>query len=112
MNIIITIVVIVFQFIVGYLLGFVGAMVLGVGNGWELLVIGVGITLGVWGVGALAATLRKSGKSYIRSFLGTAVCTTLGIGLILLTPATGFAQLLYPPLGALVGYYLAGWLQR
>lgn len=106
MNIIITMITAVLQFIFGYLLGFVGAMALGVGNGWELLVIGIGYTLGVWGVGALAAKLRKSGKSYISSFLGTAVCTILGIALILLTPATGFAQLLYPLVGAVIGYYL------
>jgi len=112
MNILITIFVIFLQLIVGYLLGFVGAMALGVGNGWELLVIGVGNTLGVWGVGALAAKLRKSGKSYISSFLGTAVLTTLGIILILLTPATGIAQLLYPLLGALIGYYVGGYLRK
>ncbi len=112
MNIIITIIIVVLQFIVGYLLGFVTAMVVGVGNGWELVVIGVGNTIGVWGVGTLAAKLRKSSTSMGTNLLGTAVCTTLGIALILLTPATGAAQLLYPLLGALIGYYLAGWLQK
>jgi len=112
MKIIITIVVIVLQFIIGYLLGFVSAMVLGVGNGWELLVIGIGNTLGVWGVGALAAKLRKSSQSMLGSLVGTAVFTALGIALILLTPATGFSQLLYPLVGALVGYYLGGYLRR
>ncbi|MBE2222915.1 MAG: hypothetical protein IAF02_15325 [Anaerolineae bacterium] len=112
MNIIVTLIVIVLQLFVGYAVGLGAAMALGVGNGLELLVIGVGNTLGVWGVGALAAKLRRSGISYVASLLGTAVCASLGIALILLTPATGFVQLLYPLVGAVIGYYLGGWLRR
>lgn len=112
MNIVITLVVIGLQLIVGYAVGLGAAIALGVGNGWELLVIGVGNTIGVWGVGALAAKLRHSSKSVIGSLVGTAVGASLGVALILLTPASGFVQLLYPLVGALGGYYVGGRLRR
>jgi hypothetical protein len=114
MQIIITVVVIVLQLIAGQLLGFGLAMGLGVGNGWELLVIPLGNTLGVWVVGALAARLR--GTFVLRRdglrLLGAAVGSAIGVGLILLTPPWGFGQLLFPLLGALVGYYVAGALAQ
>lgn len=66
----------------------------------------------MWGVGALAAKLRQSAKSYLATLLGTAVGASLGVALILLTPAIGLGQLLYPIVGALGGYYVGGWLRR
>jgi len=108
MTIVKTIGVMLLQFFLGQLLGFGGAMAAGVGNGWELLVIPVGNTLGVFGVGALA--LRLGGEVRARPYgirlAGTAVGSLLGVILILVTPATGYNQVLYPLLGALLGYYL------
>lgn len=108
MSIIKTISVMVIQFILGQLLGFGGAMAAGVGNGWELLVIPLGNTIGVFGIGALA--LRLSGETRVKTYgihlAGTAIGSLLGVLLILVTPATGYNQILYPLLGALLGYYL------
>lgn len=111
--VVIMIVVIVLQLIMGQLLGFGLAMGLGVGNGWELLVMPLGNTLGVWGVGALAARLQGTfaARPYGVRLLGAAVGSAIGVGLILVTPPFGFGQLLLPLLGALFGYYGAGALR-
>ena len=102
------------QFFLGQLLGFGGAMAAGVGNGWELLVIPLGNTVGIFTVGALA--LRLGGETRTRPYglrlAGTAVGSLLGVILILITPATGYNQVLYPLLGALLGYYLLPRLYR
>ena len=107
MSILITILVVLIQLIVGQALGFGIAFGLGIGDGWELVVIPIGNTLGVWGVGALAANMRKTyaPRAYGLRLLATAVGAALGTIIILVTPATGFAQLLYPLLGALLGFY-------
>ena len=108
MNIIITIVVIILQVIAAQILGFGGAMGLGVGNGWELVVFAIGDTIAVWGVGAIAAVLRKqfNQPEMTHRAIGTLVCAALGVLIILASPATGFNQILYPIIGALLGYYL------
>ena len=108
MNSIISLVVIVLQFLAGQLLGFGIAFAAGVGNGWELVAIPIGNTLGVWGVGALAARVRKTynNREYTSRLIGAALGSALGIGAILITTATGFGQLLYPLVAAIVGYYL------
>ena len=108
MTILISTIIIVIQFVAGQLLGFGVANALGVGSGWELVVIAIGNSIGIWGVGALAAVLRNSftaGSFRIKLF-GTLIGSVLGVVLILLTPATGMAQLLYPLIGGLLGYYL------
>ena len=106
--------VMVLQLIAGQILGFGGAMALGAGRGWELLVFALGDTIGVWGVGALTAQFQGqfSPRPFQIRLLGTAIGSAMGIGLILLTPATGFGQLLYPLLGALIGYYAPIFLMR
>ncbi|MEZ4866133.1 MAG: hypothetical protein R3C14_32755 [Caldilineaceae bacterium] len=111
MNIIIAIIVIIFQFIVAQFLGFGVAMATGVGNGWELVVLPLGNALGVWGVGALAAWLRGQlvARAYGQRLIGTLIGSAAGVGLILLTPPFGFAQLLFPLGGAFLGYYLAAY---
>jgi hypothetical protein len=108
-NTLITIVIILLQFIAGQFLGFTSAYALGVGNGWELVVIPVGNTLGVWGVGAIAARLRGTftARQYNVRLLGTAIGSAIGVAAILLTPAIGFVQVLFPLAGAMLGYYLA-----
>ena len=114
MEIIILIVQLILQFILAQLLGFGGANALGVGNGWELVVIPLGNIVGVWGTGAAIAWLRgKYGEMRpLVRLLGTAVCAFLGVLLILITPAFGFAQLLFPLLGAIIGYYVASMIRR
>ena len=108
MTIVKTIGVMLLQFVLGQLLGFGGAMAAGVGNGWELLVIPAGNTLGVFGVGALALWLGEEirARAYGIRLVGTAVGSLLGVILILVTPATGYNQVFYPLLGALLGFYL------
>jgi hypothetical protein len=108
MQIIINIVIIFLQLLAGQLLGFGSALALGVGNGWELLVIPLGNTVGIFTVGAAALWLWQERwlRLYKFRLIGTAVGSTLGVILILITPPTGMNQLLYPLLGALLGYYL------
>ena len=109
MNALITLVIILLQFVAGQLLGFTSAYALGVGNGWELVVIPVGNTLGVWGVGAIAARLRGTftARQYNVRLLGTSIGSAIGIVTILLTPAIGFVQVFYLLAGAVLGFYLA-----
>lgn len=111
---VIAVLVVALQLIVGQILGFGGAMALGAGRGWELLVFALGDTIGVWAVGALTAQLQ--GQFRPRPFqirlLGTAIGSAIGTALILLTSATGFGQILYPLLGALIGYYAPTFLMR
>jgi hypothetical protein len=109
MNIFITIIVIVLQMIVGQILGFGLASALQVGNGWELVVVPIGNTLGVWGIGAVAARLRNgfAARPYGIRLIGTIIGSAIGVGIILLTPPMGFVELLFPLLGALLGFYLS-----
>ncbi len=108
MNTFITIVVILLQFVTGQILGFGVAFAFKVGNGWELVVMPIGNTLGVWGVGALAAAVRStfSARPYAARLLGTAVGSAIGVVIILITPAIGYTQILFPLVGALLGFYL------
>ncbi len=114
MNVIITILIIVGQIILGYLLGFILSYFAGIGNGWELISMPIGYTIGVWGVGALVAKLRNhfDRSHYAIRFWGTAVCAAIGTAIILLTPPTGMTQILYPFFGAMIGFYLAGFLYK
>ncbi|MCO6452984.1 MAG: hypothetical protein J5I90_19525 [Caldilineales bacterium] len=114
MRIILRIIIILLQLVVGQLLGFVPAYALGVGEGRELLVIGLGYALGVWGVGMAGEwAMKRLGEGLaVRSLIGTLLGSFLGILAILLTPAFGFAQLLLPLMGALAGYYVAGVFSR
>ncbi len=102
------IVVVILQLIAANLLGFVPVVALGVGNGWELVVFVVGFSLGVWGVGALAAGLRKTFTTRQQAFrlAATLLLSAVGVGAILVTPAIGFIRILYPLAGAFLGYYL------
>ncbi|MCP4168873.1 MAG: hypothetical protein GY759_23665 [Chloroflexi bacterium] len=112
MNVILRIIIITLQIVIGQLLGFVPAYMLGVGDGWELVVIALGYVVGVWGVGTVAEILRRqfSIDQVVASLLGTFIGSFLGVLLILITPAFGFAQLLMPLTGAVLGYYIASTL--
>jgi hypothetical protein len=109
MNIFITIIVIVLQMIGGQILGFGLASALQVGNGWELAVIPLGNTLGIWGIGALAAWFRGgfAARPYGIRLIGTVIGSAVGVAIILITPPMGFVELLFPLLGALLGFYLS-----
>jgi hypothetical protein len=104
-----TIIVVAVQLVVGQLLGFGVAYYAGIGNGWELFVIPLGNILGVWGIGTIASWLRRevSIRSSLIQLGGTAVGGAIGLILIVLTPPTGMNQVIYPLIGALLGYYLA-----
>lgn len=108
MGILLTILTLILQFVGGQLLGFGGAMALNAGNGMELVVIPLGNALGVWLVGMGMARIRNNeawSTLWLR-LVGALIGGGLGVGIILLTPPTGFGQLLYPLLGALLGYYV------
>ncbi len=95
------------QLIVGSVLGFAGALLLGVGNGWELVVFVVGYSLGVWGTGTLASLRLGSTikQRWIR--LGTTLIVSMvGVLVLLATAPIGFVKAVYPLFGALIGYYL------
>lgn len=98
-----------FQVVAGLALGLGGATLLGVGNNVELVVIALGNVVGVAGVGLLAAGRRRpdSALGIVATIFGTALGAVVGILLILNTPPTGFGQIVYPLLGALLGYYVA-----
>jgi len=107
LKIVIAVLVVALQFVAGQLLGFGVAMATGVGGGWELLVFALGNTAGVWALGALAAQMqgRFSPSPYQLRLLTTALGSAVGVGLILLTPATGLGQILYPLLESDSQYY-------
>jgi hypothetical protein len=107
MQTIISIVVVILQFLLGQLLGFGTAISMPLPEGWELVVIPIGNILGVFGVGSIAALLRgeRRGRLYKIRLVGTIIGGVLGLILILITPATGLNQVFYPLVGALIGYY-------
>ncbi len=96
------------QLIVGSLLGFTSAILLRVGNSWELVVFVVGYSLGVWGIGAFASRfLITSLNGNIWVHLGTTLLVSaLGVLILVSTPAIGFIKAAYPMVGAMIGYYL------
>ncbi len=98
------------QLIAANLLGFALALALRLGNGWELVVFILGFSLGVWGVGALAARLHKTyqTRDQVIRLAATLMLSALGVLIILVTPAIGFIRILYPLAGAFLGYYLPG----
>ena len=108
------VVIIFLQLFIGLLLGWIPAYALGIGNGWELVAIAIGNTLGIWGIGVLGALLRHRFETHqaIISLIGTLVGGLVGVLIILMTPAIGFAQLLYPLVGGIVGYYASVLLSR
>jgi hypothetical protein len=110
MKTLVQILIVILQFIAANLLGFVPAVAFGVGHGWELAVFILGFSLGVWGVGALAARLRKFFRlrDQVIRLVAALLVSALGVVAILLTPAIGFVRILYPLAGAFVGYYLPG----
>ena len=108
MQIAVTVIAVILQFVVGQYLGFGVVLGLGIGGGWELLVIPVGNMVGVFGVGAVAMWLRgeRWRRLYMIRLVGTAVGSAFGAILIRITPGTGMNQVFYPLVGALLGYYL------
>jgi len=96
------------QLLFANLLGFAPAVAFNIGGGWEILVFILGFTLGVWGVGALYAVIRRDypGSRQGLRLLATLLFSALGGLAIILTPPIGFIRILYPLLGALLGYYL------
>ncbi len=79
-----------------FFLGLIWRLALSMGNGWELVVIPLGNTIGVWGIGVVGAFWQKKFERQIllMRLVGTVVGSALGVGLILITPATGFGQVL------------------
>ena len=110
MKIAISILIVLVQLVVSYLLGIVGSMALVIGDGWELPFYAVAFSLGVWSVGRLASLVQSKldGRQYMQRLIGTAVGSVLGVLLMAISPGTGFAQILYPLIGALIGYYAVG----
>jgi hypothetical protein len=118
-----------FQFIGGYFLIFFGAMLglsilfetLGlVGpenvNPWwntpvQFISFVLAASLGVWGIGWIAAKLRKNSFDVRKTWWGTFWGSVIGILIItviyLVQGAVGFMPVLFALGGALLGYYLS-----
>ncbi len=110
MNTLKIIVTIIFQLLVGYVLGFGIMLLTQASNGWEAIAAGIGSIIGVWVVGAVASALQSEFKvgraltifigTLLGGIAGTLIIVVLGklvLGLIVL--------FLVPLLGALAGYY-------
>ncbi len=97
------------QLIAADLLGFVPALGLKIGNGWELLCFVLGFSLGVWGIGTLADVIRETYKarSQLIRLAATVLVSAIGIGILLIGPAKGFIGILLPLAGAFIGYYVS-----
>jgi hypothetical protein len=95
------------QFAAGQILAFALTVGLGLGNGAELVALPLGSTLGVWGVGQLAARWGAPARGSAQTrLISTAIGSAIG-AVILALPgvAFGFAGLLLPLAAALLGYY-------
>jgi hypothetical protein len=114
MKVLIQILIVILQLVAANLLGLALAVSLRLDNGWELVVFILGFSLGVWGVGALTARLRKTYqvRAQLIRLAATLVLSAVGVLIILVTPAIGFIRILYPLSGAFVGYYLHGWVLK
>ena len=114
MRMVTTVMTILVQFTAAYILGFITALFLSIGNGWELAVFAVGGTLGVWSAGILSARVGwiKAGAPYVPRLISTLVGSLLGVLVILITPPMGFGAVVFPFIGALLGYYALELVQR
>jgi hypothetical protein len=74
--------------------------------------LGLGAALGVWLVGGAGARLRKIDFDREIVIQNTLVGALLGVIAIVITPATGFSQMLYPLTGALLGYWVGPWVRN
>ena len=97
------------QFVLGYILGLGFSFLTSAGGGMEFFTFGLGHVLGVWVPGAMAGRITGefAWQPYYIRLLGAVIGAALGVLLIIVTPAAGFIQILYPLLGALAGYYTA-----
>ena len=102
------------QVILAYVLGFAVPYFGGIGNGLELIAIPIGVALGVW----LGGWFVMEGRPSIRLRLKRVkrlVATLIGAGVATLPLAIpgvvfGFAGLLLPLVGAMIGFYVMGLL--
>ncbi|MCB0037550.1 MAG: hypothetical protein KDE51_26145 [Anaerolineales bacterium] len=110
-----TLVTILLQLILSYLLWFTIVTLFSLGNGREITIFPVTTVIGVWGVGQAAAKIlgRYQNRAALIRLGTTILGTILGIVAIYATPAIGFAQILFPLIGSMLGYYLTpkSWLQ-
>ncbi len=82
------------------------------GEGWELPWLAGISTLIVWLVGWIMSILPSLSPPRLAHFILTGIGAALGVATILLTPAIGALQIIFPSLGALIGYYLSKALFR
>ena len=103
------------QIFAAQLLGFVAALALGIGNGWEIVWFALADAAAIWGVGAAAARWQGGFElpAMLRRLAGTAIGAVIG-ALVLALPwaVLGFAGILLPLGGALLGYYLTPLVRR
>jgi hypothetical protein len=134
MKYVLTIITIIVQFIVGYLVLFFGAMFgmsvllesLGlIGpdnvNPWwntplQFISFVLAASFGVWLVGRLVAKMRKIDFDGRKAWWGTVIGSAVGILIIAILyitqGAVGFMPVLFALIGALVGYYSETYLRK
>ncbi|MBI3255793.1 MAG: hypothetical protein HYZ63_02380 [Candidatus Andersenbacteria bacterium] len=95
------IIAVVLQVILAWVLGFIAPYTMGIGNGWELVAIPIGMAAGVWIGGALAYgfTWPRLIKALTGAAIGSAILAIPGL-------AVGFIGILLPFAGAMIGFYL------
>lgn len=93
---------IVAQIILSYVLGFIAPYTLGIGNGLELIAIPIAMALGVCLAGTIVYPLTW--QKFVASLIGAAIGAAI---LSIPNVAFGFAGLLLPFIGAMVGFYIA-----
>lgn len=95
------------QFISGLIVP-IAVYAAGIGNGWELAAFAIGYALVVSGVGWIVARLMGGETPpFLRVFVGALIGGAAGALLLLIPLVWGFAGLLLPLLGAIVGYHVA-----
>lgn len=87
------------------ILGFIAVMIVyfaGIGNGWEIVAMPIGCT-----VAALVGGLLTGRALTTRVAIGTLVGSGLVAALLLIPIAWGFAGVLLPIVGAILGFHVA-----
>lgn len=100
------------QIIATYFAAAISFIAVPIGNGWELPWLVIVCSLAIWGAGWACSKFLSVSTPTRMHLMMAMVVAGIGVAIILLTPAIGFIQILYPGIGALIGYYLTNLVVR